>query len=138
MSGTTVFSARKILTMNNYLPMATHVAIRDKKILGVGTLDQMSSWGDFTLNDRFRHQILMPGLVEGHSHAMEGGIWSYTYVGYQDRYDPDGKKWTGAVNLDAVIERLRKAEEKLQDPDEPRTNHCSPGVLIRFTSTPTE
>jgi len=36
MSDLTVLSARKIITMNSYTPEATHVAIRDGRILAVG------------------------------------------------------------------------------------------------------
>jgi len=34
---TTLIRAKKIITMNSYAPEATHVAIRDGRILGVGT-----------------------------------------------------------------------------------------------------
>ena len=35
----TIFSARKIITMNPSQPQATHVAVRDGRILGAGSLD---------------------------------------------------------------------------------------------------
>ncbi len=119
MSNITIFSAKKIITMNNYLPEATHVAVRDGKVLGVGSLDQLAGWGDYSLDEQFSEKVLLPGFVEGHCHAMEGGVWNYVYVGYQDRYDPNGKLWKGAANLDAVIERLKQEEAKLQGSDKP-------------------
>jgi predicted amidohydrolase YtcJ len=33
---TTIFQARKIITMNPSRPLATHVAVRDGRILGAG------------------------------------------------------------------------------------------------------
>ena len=45
-SSTTIFAAKKILTMNSYQPVATHVAVRDGRILGVGSLDELAHWGD--------------------------------------------------------------------------------------------
>ena len=48
-----------------------------------------------TLDDRFADKVLMPGLVEGHSHAWEGGVWKFPYVGYFDRHDPEGRRWPG-------------------------------------------
>ncbi|MGE4610487.1 MAG: amidohydrolase family protein, partial [Paracoccaceae bacterium] len=36
-----------------------------------------------------------------------------------DRMDPDGKVWEGSKTFEAVIDRLREAEAKLSDPDEP-------------------
>jgi hypothetical protein len=38
---TTIFQARKILTMNPSRPLATHVAVRDGRILGAGSLDEL-------------------------------------------------------------------------------------------------
>ena len=36
MTETTILRAKKIITMNSYRPEATHVSIRDGRILGVG------------------------------------------------------------------------------------------------------
>lgn len=41
----TVFVARKIVTMNPSNPEGTHVAVRDGKVLGVGTLQEVAGWG---------------------------------------------------------------------------------------------
>src|SRR5699024_4850203 len=50
--------------------------------------------------------VLMPGFVEGHAHAKEGGMWEYPFVGYLDRRDPDGRLWQGADTMEKVIDRL--------------------------------
>jgi predicted amidohydrolase YtcJ len=67
---TTIYVARKIITMNPQRPYATHVAVRDGRILGVGGLDELTRWGPHTLDTRFAENVLMPGLVEGHSHDV--------------------------------------------------------------------
>jgi predicted amidohydrolase YtcJ len=69
---TTIYRARRILTMNPSKPEATHVAVRGDRILGAGELDELSGWGEYQLDERFADKVLMPGLVEGHSHTMEG------------------------------------------------------------------
>ena len=51
MSQTTVFAAKDIITMNPSRPSATHVAVRDGRILAAGNLDEMSGWGPYELND---------------------------------------------------------------------------------------
>ena len=38
---TTIFQARQIITMNPARPRATHVAVRDGRILGAGSLDEI-------------------------------------------------------------------------------------------------
>ncbi|GJH20003.1 amidohydrolase [Caballeronia novacaledonica] len=114
-----VLVARKILTMNPRQPVATHVAIRDGKILSVGTRDDMRQWIDAEPDTSFSDKVLMPGLVEGHSHLMEGAMWSAVYVGYYERRGPDGTRWPGLQSLDAVIARLQEAERQLDDADAP-------------------
>ncbi len=116
---TTIYSARKIITMNPSQPIASHVAVRDGHILGVGDLADLAKWGDYTLDDRFGDKILMPGLVEGHAHTMEGSLWQKVYCGYFDRMDPDGKVWKGSKTIEAVLERLTEAEAGLADPAVP-------------------
>ena len=116
---TIIFSARKIITMNPSRPEATHVAVRDGRILGAGSLEELEGWGEYTLDETFKDKVIMPGLVEGHSHAMEGTLWKYTYVGFFDRMDPHGKIWDGVKDIDAVIDRLKEADALIEEPDSP-------------------
>ena len=119
MTETNVFSARDVITMNASRPHATHVAVRDGRILGAGSLEDMEQWAPYTLIDDFSDKILVPGFVEGHAHAMEGGIWDFPYVGYEDRWDPSGRRWEGAQSLDAGIAALTAAEARLDDAETP-------------------
>ncbi|VWB49626.1 amidohydrolase [Burkholderia lata] len=115
----TVFAARRILTMNPAQPSATHVAVRDGRILAVGDAADAATWharfGACTTDDTLRDKVLMPGLVEGHCHLMEGAMWDAAYVGYYDRRGPDGTLWPGLRSLDAVLERLAEAERAMTD-----------------------
>jgi predicted amidohydrolase YtcJ len=119
MTDTTFFSARKIITMNPSRPTASHVAVRDGRILAVGSLTELETWGAYDLDETFADKILMPGLVEGHAHTMEGTLWRFVYCGFFDRADPDGKTWQGLKTIEAVLDRLKEAEVKLTDPDAP-------------------
>ena len=114
----TIFSARKILTMNTYQPVATHVAVRRGRILGTGSLDELAEWGDYTIDNSFEDKILLPGFVEAHCHAMNGSVWENTYVGYFDRTDPDGRVWLGIKDLNGVLDRLREIERTLDNPEQ--------------------
>ena len=116
---TTIYSAKKIITMDPARPEVSHVAVRDGRILGAGSLEELARWGDYDLDDRFADKVLMPGLVEGHAHTMEGTLWRHTYCGFFDRLDPDGKMWSGLKTIDAVLDRLKETEQKLDDPDAP-------------------
>jgi len=116
---TTVFQARKIITMNPMQPEATHVAVRDGRILAVGSLERMREWGSFDLDARFAEKVLMPGLVEGHSHLMAGGLWQFPFVGFHARTAPDGTVWQGCRSFGEVVERLIAVEATMTDPQQP-------------------
>jgi len=114
-----VLVAKNILTMNPAQPYATHVAILDGRILSVGKSDDVRQWGDVEIVDTFRDKVLMPGLVEGHCHLMEGAMWDAVYVGYHDRRGPDGVRHPGLTTLDAVIDQLKAAHDLITDPQAP-------------------
>ena len=105
--------------MNPAQPTATHVAVKDGLIIGAGSLDDLTGWGAHEVDTRFADKVLMPGLVEGHAHTMEGTLWRYTYCGYFDRLDPSGKTWKGLKSIDAFLDRLKEVEQSLDDPDTP-------------------
>src|ERR1700741_2329248 len=111
----TIFRAQRILTMNPSRPEATHVAVRDGRVLGAGSLDELAGWGPYALDESFADKVLMPGLVEGHSHVSEGSFWRYVYLGRFDRMDPDGRTWPGASSIEHVVTRLQEAERALPD-----------------------
>ncbi len=117
----TIYPAKKILTMNPSRPHATHVAVRDGLILGAGNLDELTGWGTHTIDDRFAAKVLMPGLVEGHSHVSEGVFWRFVYCGYFDRMDPAGKMWNGAKSIEDVVARLSQTHAAMKDATAPLT-----------------
>ncbi len=115
----TIYAAKKIITMNPARPQVSHVAVRDGRIVSAGSLEELAQWGDYTLDEQFADKVLMPGLVEGHAHTMEGTLWQFVYCGYFDRLDPNGKVWTGAKNIEQVLQRLKEAEAQLPDASTP-------------------
>ena len=117
MTDITIFAARKIITMNSYRSEATHVAVREGRVLGVGDLETVKGFGEYSLDDRFADKVLMPGFVEGHCHAKEGGMWDYPYIGYLDRRDPDGGIWPGCGDLQSAIDRLITLEREMEEAD---------------------
>ncbi len=110
---TIVYAARRIVTMNPAQPFATHVAVRDGRILGAGSLASLEGWGKFDLDERFADKVILPGFVEGHSHAFEGGVWKFPYLGYFDRISPDGRRAPGLKTLDEVVAALAAHEKTL-------------------------
>ena len=114
---TTIFKASRIVTMNASVPLATHVAVRDGRILAVGGPDLLDAVGPATVDDRFAGNVIVPGFVEGHGHAADGLMWRNPYVGYFPRNAPDGARHTGFRNIAEMIAYLRQAEAAMTDPD---------------------
>jgi predicted amidohydrolase YtcJ len=114
MSDTTVYVARRILTMNPRQPEATHLAVRDGRVLAVGDLDRMRAHGRFVLDERFADRVLVPGFVEGHCHLKEGGMWVWPYLGWFERRGPDGRLWPGQRSMDAVVTRLAEVDAEMR------------------------
>jgi hypothetical protein len=111
----TIYKAKKIYSMNPAQPVATHIAVRDERILGVGTYDDLIGWGEHRVDDRFADCVFLPGFIEGHCHAVEGTFWRHIYCGYFDRLDPTGTRWPGLKSKDAVIERLKGVQASAKD-----------------------
>lgn len=116
---TLIFSARKIVTMNPSRPEATHVAVRDGRIVAVGSFEEICGSDGAKVDDRFKGKVLLPGFVEGHSHIMEGMMWSLPYVGAFARRSPEGKLVQGVLTVDAIVARLQEAEAAMTDPEAP-------------------
>jgi predicted amidohydrolase YtcJ len=116
---TTLYAARKIITMNPMQPEASHVAVRDGRILGVGSLEQLAAWGEYTLDERFSTKVLMPGLIESHCHLTEGSMWDMPYLGWFDRRDPQGKVWSGLRTMQEVIARLVEIDAAMKASGKP-------------------
>ncbi len=104
MADITIFQAKKIITMNPGNPEGTHIAVREGRILGVGSLDDVAGWGDYELDDTFKDQVLVPGFVEAHGHIQEGAFWEFAYVGYFDRMGADGKLRKACRSFEEIIE----------------------------------
>ena len=46
-SKATIFTAQKVITMSPARPEGSAVAVRDGRILGVGTIEELNGWGPY-------------------------------------------------------------------------------------------
>jgi predicted amidohydrolase YtcJ len=53
MHATVIYPARRILTMNRAAPFAEAVAVREGRVLAVGTVEELQSWGPAVIDERF-------------------------------------------------------------------------------------
>lgn len=117
----TVFTAKKIHTMDQGNPEAEAIAVLDGKILSIGTLEFMKPWldrYDVTYDDTLKDKIILPGLIEPHSHCwMSAGFLGLDYIG--------PLPWPGLNGINPphphyedVIEYLKEIHAKKEDPNE--------------------
>ena len=73
----TIFTARRIYTMDESLPEATAVAVCEGRILAVGDLASMAPWCEgrtVVMDHRFADQVLLPGFIDNHVHPFLGAL----------------------------------------------------------------
>jgi predicted amidohydrolase YtcJ len=115
----TIYRARRIITMNPSNPEGTHVAVREGRVLGIGSYEDVAGWGEHVVDDTFADLVLTPGMIEVHSHQFEGVTGMLPYQGYFDRPAPDGRVLPGVTSVEALLDDLRRLDAEMDDPDEP-------------------
>jgi predicted amidohydrolase YtcJ len=117
----TIYTARKIITMDRSVSKATAIAISGKRIVAVGALDKVkSALGDrpFTIDETFSSKILMPGLIDQHLHPILGALTLAVEVIATEDWVLPGKTHKAANNEAEYRGRLTAAEARLSSPDE--------------------
>lgn len=114
MSNIKIYKANKIISMNKDHPIASYIAIQGDTIVDIGGEDLVNKYPNAFLDTTFETKTLLPGFVEAHSHATEGCMWQYPYIGYFDRTAPDGSVWSGQQSRKSIVELLKN---QLQDQD---------------------
>ena len=77
-------------------PTATAVAVKDGRILSVGTLEDLQPWlkrFPYEIDKRFEDQVIYPGFVEAHGHPVMGSVAislpPLTFFPLRNPYGPD-------------------------------------------------
>jgi predicted amidohydrolase YtcJ len=117
---TTIFTAKKIITMVPEHPFATAVAVKDGRILGVGKLEDLVHWvknSPFTpyeVDTTFQDKILMPGLVDAHTHIeIQALIYSGHFVAQIPWPKPEGGFHPVYPTKQDVLNRLKELDKEL-------------------------
>lgn len=111
-SAITVFTAKKIVTMDPTRPTATAVAVRDGMILGVGSLQDLAPWlkdNPYQVDAQFKDKVLMPGLIDPHMHPMLGAIAFQTTWITPEPWNVMGHKTPATIGEKAYRAALKTA-----------------------------
>ncbi|MBT4092050.1 MAG: amidohydrolase [Deltaproteobacteria bacterium] len=117
---TTIFTAKKIITMHPEKPFVTAVAVKDGRILGVGELEDLVHWikqSPFTpyqVDTTFQDKVLMPGLVDAHTH-IEGQALSYSghFIAQIPWPKPEGGFYKIYSTKGDVVQRLKELDSEI-------------------------
>jgi len=63
----TVFTAKKIITMDPGRPEAEAIAVLDGRVLSTGSLESMKPWlsrYEYTVDNTLHDKVIMPGFIE--------------------------------------------------------------------------
>ena len=115
LSPLTVFTAKKIITMEPAMPEATAVAVADGRIVAVGSLESLKGLiyeREATIDRTLADTILMPGFIEPHLHPLIAAVLlSGDIVAPHDWNVPEEVK-KGVEGHDEYIERLKASIAK--------------------------
>ncbi|MDC8784270.1 amidohydrolase [Roseateles koreensis] len=117
----TIFTAKKIITMEHSNPEAQAVAVLGKRIVSVGSLAQVKvALGDkpFVMNETFKDQVIMPGLIEQHVHPMLVSLTLNTDVISTEDWDLPTRTYPAAKNPEQYMKMLTAYSESKSDPQE--------------------
>lgn len=107
----TVYVAKKIITMEPSGPEATAVAVRNGKILSVGSLEDLQPWlskSPYNVDKTFADKIMMPGFIEPHGHPLLGGTaLTRPLLSYMPVANPYGKEFPGVKTKEEAFARLK-------------------------------
>lgn len=121
-SSITVFTAKKIVTMNDSQPRATAVAVRDGKIMSVGSLEDLKPWLDahpHEIDHTFDDKIIMPGFIDPHLHPFLGATTLYCHIIAALEWRLPWGTFPGVRGREAYLDRLKEAYSKAENPDQP-------------------
>ena len=117
----TVYRASKIITMDPQNPVAEAVAVRGKRIVAVGSMEDLKPWLEnysYSVDEQFADKILMPGLIDPHLHPMIGAIQLRTKWITPEPWQLHDEKVEAVTSPQAFRDRL--GELLAKEPDKSR------------------
>jgi predicted amidohydrolase YtcJ len=117
-----IYVAKRFITMEPALPEATAVAVRDGRIVGVGTLESLKPWTDrypHRIDTSFDDKVVMPGLIDPHVHpSLPAVLTQFPFVAPDDWTLPTGF-FPGETTPEGYVARLRELVGEHDDWDIP-------------------
>lgn len=118
--GITIFVARSVHTIDDRSTVGSAVAVRDGRVMSVGSLEQVvDACGvePYVVDRTLADHVVLPGLIDQHLHPLLGATTLATEViATEDWVLPD-RTFPAASTPEEYDDRLRDAHKSLDDPD---------------------
>ena len=112
-----IYPAKRVITMDPENPEATAVAVKDGRILGIGDADNLmhciknSVFGAAEIDTQFQNKILMPGLVDAHTHPSSLALeYANHFVAQVPWNKPEGGFFPTYGTKKEVLARLKELD----------------------------
>ncbi|WP_394173241.1 amidohydrolase [Thalassotalea litorea] len=90
----TIFTAKKVITMEPATPEASAIAVSGDKIVGIGDKESLEIWKkkyNAKIDDRFKDKVIMPGLIDPHVHpSLPAVLTQFVFLAPDDWELPTG------------------------------------------------
>ena len=119
--GVTIYTAKKIITMERENPVATAVAVKGKRIVAAGTLPEVkAALGDapYAVDETFAGKVILPGLIDQHLHPVLGSLTLSTDVIAPEDWVLPEKTFKAARTPAEYQARLNEIEASKKDAKE--------------------
>jgi hypothetical protein len=115
--GATIYTAGTVITMDADLPRAQAIAVAEGRIVGVGSLQEMSSLvgADAILDETFADKVVVPGLIDQHLHPFLSALTLTSAIVSIEEWVLPGKTYPAARDHEGYIAGLRAAEAAMTD-----------------------
>lgn len=121
MADITVYTARRVRTMEPSMPTAEAVAVRDGRIIEVGTLDSIRPWldaFDHEIDDTFGDHVIMPGFIDPHLHPSMAAVLLPMHFTTIVEWDLPWSTIGAVASRVELLDRIVELDARLE-PDEP-------------------
>lgn len=122
MSRVTVYTARRVRTMDPGRPIAQAVAVMDGRVLSTGTLESMQPWlsrHEHVIDHTLQDKVILPGLIDPHTHfSISAGYLRLVYVGPIESPGPTGMN-PAVGSIDEMLLKLQSVHESEADRSKP-------------------
>lgn len=109
----TIYSAKSVVTVDASNPSATAVAVRDGKVVALGSKETLAAeYSGAVIDPVFANQVIVPGLIDPHIHMILGAMmYSQHFAPPWDLQSPTGDV-KGVPDRESFLARITQLEKE--------------------------